>query len=122
MHTPNLYLTSGLSEVASALTMFERDSSNKNICLLSMQNLNFIYVNVAFNGLLFSATPLIAFLAPILENELKYNYPSSLTLVVSFKVSSTKPILILSHPINGLLNVQVTSYIKSFCSTLSLTA
>ena len=93
-----------------------------NIYWLSMQNLNFIYVNVAFNGLLFSATPLIAFLAPILENELKYNYPSSLTLVVSFKVSSTKPILILSHPINGLLNVQVTSYIKSVCSTLSLTA
>jgi len=64
MHTPNLYFASGLSEVASALTMFERDSSNMNICWLSMQNLNFIYVKVAFKGALFSATPLITVLAP----------------------------------------------------------
>jgi len=92
-----------------------------NIYWLSMQNLNFIYVNVAFKGALFSATPLITVLAPSTGFEMKFNYPS-LTSVVSFKVSSTKPTLILPHPHNGLLNVQVTSYIKSFCSTISLTA
>ena len=58
MQTANLYAVFGLSEVASALTMFERDASKMNICWLSMQNLNFIYVNVPFNGELFSATPL----------------------------------------------------------------
>ena len=73
-----------------------------------MQNLNFIYVNVLFNGELFKETPLITLDAPPHpECEVKAKLP--LTTLVSFYASSIKPILIQQVPHNGLLNVQVSS-------------
>jgi len=75
MYTPNLYLASGLSEVVSPLTMFERDSSKMNICLPLMQNFIFIQANVLFNGELFKWTPLITFFAPLPGDDQKLNGP-----------------------------------------------
>jgi len=87
--------------------MFERDSSNMNIYLASIQNLNFIYVNVLFNGELIKETPLITLDAPQPESEAKFKLP--LEMFVLIYASSIKPILIQQVPPNGLLNVQVSS-------------